>query len=83
MKLKDAVKFVCHNGCPCYDYDQEHYAKVILKDGTSEEMFFGSTTREILKKYGNENVLKVNVKVQIEGDNEINDYIIYEFYLDI
>lgn len=83
MKLKDVVRFVNHNDCPCYDYDQEHFAKVILQDGTSEEMIFGSTAREILNKYGNENVLKVNVKVTIEGDNEINDYIIYEFYLDI
>ena len=82
MKLKDAVKFVCHNDCPCYNYDNEHFAKVILKDGTSEEMFFYET-REILKKYGNKNVLKVNVNVQIEGDNELNDYIVYEFYLDI
>ena len=78
MKLKDAVKFVCHNDCPCYGYDNEHFAKVILNDGTSEEMFYYET-REILKKYGHKNVLKVNVNVQIEGDNELNDYIVYEF----
>lgn len=82
MKLKDAVKFVCHNGCPCYASDIEHYARVVLQDGTTEEMFLYET-KEILNKYGNENVLKVNVVVTIEGDNEINDYIIYEFYLDI
>lgn len=65
MKLKDAVKFVCHN------------------DGTSEEMFPYEKTREILKKYGNKNVLKVNVNVQIEGEHELSDDIVYEFYLDI
>lgn len=83
MKLKDAVKFVHHNDCPCYDYSHEHIAKVILKDGTTEEMLWTCTTKEILKKYGNVKVLKVNVSVTIEGDNEINDYIVYEFYLDI
>jgi len=82
MKLKDAVRFVCHNDCPCYDYDTQHFAKVVLQDGSTEEMFL-YTTKEILNKYGDANVLKVNVSVTIEGDNELNDYIVYEFYLDI
>ena len=84
MKLKDAVKFVCYKDCPCYDYDTEHFAKVISKDGTSEEMFFNfSETRKILEKYGNKDVLKVNVDVQIKSDHELIDDIIFEFYLDI
>lgn len=77
MKLKDAVKFVCHNGCPCYASDIEHYARVVLQDGSLEEI-----TGEILYIYGNDEVLDVNVIVELEG-HELIDYIIYEFYLDI
>lgn len=77
MKLKDAVRFVNHNGCSCHASDQEHYARVVLKDGSPEEI-----TGEILNIYGNDEVLDVNVIVELEG-HELMDYIIYEFYLDI
>lgn len=77
MKLKDAVKFVQHNGCSCHASDVEHYASIVLQDGSSREI-----TREILNKYGNEKVLKVNVDVPLES-HELMDYIVYFFYLDI
>ena len=82
MKLKDAVKFVQHNGCACYATDVEHYTRIILKDGSTQDGSTDELTREILEKYGNAEVLKVNVDVFLEG-HELMDCVIYEFYLDI
>jgi len=77
MKLKDAVKFIKHNGCSCNASDIEHFARIVLRDGLTDEL-----TREILEIYGNNEVLDVNVIVELEG-HELMNYIIYDFYLDI
>lgn len=77
MKLKDAVNFVKHNGCSCHYCDIEHFARIVLQDGSTDEI-----TRETLEIYGNDEVLDVNVVVELEG-HELTDYIVYEFYLDI
>lgn len=77
MKLKDAVNFVQHNGCSCHASDVEHIARIVLQDGSSREI-----TREVLEKYKNAKVLKVNVDIPLES-YELKDHIVYFFYLDI